>query len=111
MSDQDNRTNEKPSDLYEMGSAIRSAEEHFSINKVKKVKGDNEVKLQVRKSVWHVEGIDTGGGEGSIPAPGTEIGGGVVTSSTNTSVTIEFPGRIPDHVDLPGVETTVVIEY
>jgi hypothetical protein len=49
----------------------------------------------------HEDGIATGNHIG---------GGGVVVNVTPTTVTIQFPDGVPDHVDLPGIETTVVDE-
>ena len=55
-------------------------------------------------------GISTGGGSGIDV--GTPVdGGGVVTAVTTTTVTVEFPGGVPEGpVRLPGSDTTVVRE-
>lgn len=54
-----------------------------------------------------------GGEPGGGVSPGDTVpGGGVVTEVTDSTVAVEFPdGAVPEHVDMPGSETTVVAEF
>lgn len=52
-------------------------------------------------TVPHEDGLGVGAQVG---------GGGVIVNVEPTTVTIQFPNGVPDHVDLPGIETTVVEE-
>ena len=63
-----------------------------------------------RSSGGSSSGVSAGGGSGIDV--GTPVdGGGVVTAVTPTTVTVEFPGGVPEGpVRLPGSETTVVRE-
>src|SRR5262249_35052217 len=54
----------------------------------------------------------TGDGGGGVSTGDKVPGGGVVTEVTDSTVVVEFPdGAVPEHVDIPGSETTVVTEY
>jgi hypothetical protein len=73
-----------------------------------KVKGVEGKRIRIHRSTYNL---------GSIPdfhfGVGTNVGGGgVVTSVSGSSFTVEFSGgTTPQYVEVPGVETTVIHEY
>jgi hypothetical protein len=70
--------------------------------------------------IYKFSHIDTGGGVapgggggfgGGLGVGDTVGGGGVVTSVTESSITVNFPQGVPNApINLPGVDTTVVVE-
>src|SRR5690349_15876128 len=73
-----------------------------------KVKGARRRRMRVIRSFY-----DMGTTTDPVPPVGTAgSGGGVVTSVSGSTFTVEFPGgSTPSYVELPGTDTTIIHEH
>jgi hypothetical protein len=76
-------------------------------NQLQKKDADFGTEIKVHRTTY-TRSSQSGGG-----SPGDTVpGGGIVTDVTPTTTTVQFPdGAVPEHVNMPGSETTAMYEF